>query len=169
MNKDEYLIFALAQQCHHKKSWMINAFSITSEGPEDYKREPYVGRLVRDMSGISYLDDKGLLVKITDASKTEPLYQFREPIVVTKAHYKHIPKDTPSVVGNLLFNLICVLNVFGDKLPFYTGKVSLGKIESDIAKNLTDTPSKDTARDPKLIYVDEYIKFVTATDYLKGW
>lgn len=173
MDKQEYLIKAIQAQCYTRKEWMINAFSLTASDPEQYLTDPYPYRLVQSVTGFYYVDPTLAtvgLTKISDAKPNTQLFHFKDSITVTKDIYPTISAPIESVLGNLLVNLICIHSVFGSKVSYVNKPFSIKSIEREIAAKLVDAPTDAQApRDPAVIYVDEYIKFVDSLTYLKGW
>ena len=167
MNKIEYFKKAIKSELFKKKAWIISAFTVTNEGPEDYKKDSYNYRLVRSGNLMQFLD-AGDLVKIDDYIPGEPLFAFKDEFVVDNDLCINVTEPIVTTYGNVLFNCISITRSFGNKIPFITGRVSINSIENIIASKLESVPDKGTERKQEFIYVDEYIKFVDSLEFLKG-
>lgn len=169
MKKNEYLSLALQTPAYKRKDWVISAFSVISEGPDNYKADPYAYRIVQTVTGVFFIDpNNNELIKIDDALPNTPLFKFKDLFTVTPAVYPYLKEPIESTIGNLLFNLCCIAGAFGSKIPYVTGPVNIRNIEEKISLLLADNVSNDLRVADK-IYVDEYVKFVDSMAYLKGW
>lgn len=168
MNRIDYLKKALSKQLQNKKAWVISAFTITKENEDAYKSDPYLYRLVSQSWGYSFIDENMELVKIDDSKAGEPLFRFSDRITITPDIASNVIENTETSIGNVIFNAICVLTSFGNKVPFTFGEVSIPKLEVFIASKLKDTPVEEE-RSNNYIYVDEYIKFVDSLQYLSNF
>ena len=166
---DKYTYFKLATKAglYAKRQWVISAFSVVQEAPDAYTKDPYHYRLVHTPAGVLYLDeDLKTLVKIDDATAGSALFYMRETIELNPGDYPNVKTKIRTTFGNCLFNLCSIIYSFGDKIDFVTGKVDVGKLEKQIASRLKDTPKDNEPRDPKYLYVDEYLKFANSFLYL---
>lgn len=172
MKREAYLIEALKSDVIKKKAWFISAFAVISEGPEDYTKDPYDYRIVQTPTGIFFIDpnnqEGNRLTRIDDAVYGEPLFSFKDEVVIGKDICINATGPTETTLGNVLFNLVSLIPSFGSKIPFQTGKVNIGKIEDTIAEKLQDTPLENAQRSDAVIYVDEYVKFVDSLGFIAG-
>lgn len=175
MHKLEYFKLAIKANCYSLKNWMLSAFSITHEDKDAWLKDPYVYRIVQTPSGAFFVDpdktgpDPINLTPIEGYSTGSPIFTAKDRIELLAGEIENLSTDITSTIGNVLFNKICLTSSFGDKIPYINERVSVGKIEDFIAARLTDTPDKGAERDPKRIYVDEYLKFVDAMFYLTNF
>lgn len=171
MKKSEYLRLALKSRCYEKKSWIIAAFSLVREDPAAYQKDAYPYRIVQTPTGVFFINPEkpDSLELIEDAPPNTPLFRFLDSIVIDSSVCLNAVGEVETKIGNVLLNLIAVVSSFGNKLPFFTGKVTVGKIEAEIAKRLETTPKEGEPRDPAKCYVDEYEKFVDALNYMTGF
>jgi len=170
MDRWHYLKDALQARCYKRIGWIIAAVSLTQEGPQDYLQDPYPYRLVQSPTGYSYVapDEPTRLVPLT-AVAGQPLFQFLEETPELDASW--CPNITAPVVtkfGNLLVNWICLVEAFGAKYPFVTGKFKIGAIETTLAKTLTDTPEIGATRQNDVFYVDEMLVFAKNLNFLEA-
>ena len=168
MKKRDYLRQALQHGSYYKKAWIVSAFTITKEGQDAYKQDPYPYRLVAEPWGFSFITEAGELEKIDDGDPKQPLFTFKERIDIDPTWAPNVKEAMNVPVGNLLANYICVISPFHDKIPFVTGRFNVKKIESVIAPILKDTPDEGAPRDSKAIYVDELEKFINALQFIKS-
>jgi hypothetical protein len=144
---------------------VFSAFSLISEGIDAWKDNAYNYRIVQTATGHFYVEDEKL-VPISDAKAGEPVLRFVDPILAPKGCIANVPADIQTTVGCLFVNAGTLAYAFGAKIPYVNGEFNVGKIEETIVKVLTDTPEEGTPRDPKLIYVDEYLVFADAMQHL---
>ena len=109
------------------------------------------------------------LTPIEGYSIGSPIFGFKDRILLKAGDVLNLDKDIETTLGNLLFNIICLVNAFGKKIPYINKNVSVGEIEDLIAANLFDTPKPGEQRDDQKYYVDEYLKFVNAVFYLTNF
>lgn len=167
MDRMSLLKAAIKARLLTKKEWIFGAFSIMQNNLTESIKKPYPYKLARDPTGIYYYsDDVKQFVKITDANPSEPLYKFLEPITIDSDYFSNVASPIETYIGNVVFNAICIHPVFGAKLPFQTGRVSIGKVEGIIAANLESTPKEGEERNPSTYYVDELIKFQDSISFL---
>ena len=170
MNKIDFLKNAIKGKAYYEKAWLIGVFAITRPSNTDITKMKSFD-IVPLPTGTFFVDPaiENQLTKIDDAVVGVPLFTFLDTLVVDASLCANALVPVETTIGNLLFNLACLVNAFNTKIPFITGKVSIDKIEDIIAAQLTDTPVNASAtRDPTLIYVDEYIKFVDSLAYITG-
>lgn len=170
MKKLDYLKLAFKHQCYKKRAWVMSAFALVKEDPEGYKQNPYIGRLVQDPTGVRFYTGNSdtPLETIEDAVAGQPLFNFKEKLVVDAGFGINAQSPVETCIGNLLVNAVLLYDVFGNRFPFVTGKISIENLESTIAAKLKDNPAPEEARDPKNFYVDEYIKFVDNVQFVCG-
>lgn len=170
MKKLEFLKkFVLSERYRYKKS-VIDLFAIrkTSDLPREEKN---AYRVLRNVTGVFFLDKDNNYepTQIIDAKPNEPLFTFQDRIVIDPSWIPNIDKQTETSIGNLLFNLCCIVPAFGTKMSFILGKSSVSAIEDMIGPKLKDTPKPEEPRHSEYYYVDEYLRFVDSLEYIKGW
>ena len=167
MDKYEYLKLAIKANAYYKLPWVISAFAITKDNNSD----SYPYKLIQDPSGISFVDpsNNGTLTKLTNVKLGEPLFRFKEVVKANTELCINLSSEVETTIGILLTNLILLVNCFGSKIPYINGKFKISSVEDIIAKKLTTTIQDDTKKDPNLIYVDEYKKFINAVSYMEGF
>lgn len=167
MLKRDFFILALKEQKFKFRSWVFSVFSMTKNPSESM--EAYDIRINNNQ--YEFFDPKTeSFIVIDDAVSDKPLFNHKDPIEVSNSDVPNIAIDKGMIkttYGNVFFNYLALVYAFNTKIPFQTGKVSIKKIEEIIAYNLTDNPKdKNEARDPKKIYVDEYLRFTQAVYYM---
>lgn len=170
MKKKDYLVASAKTKSLELKKWIVSAFSMVSEGPEDYKFDLYPYRLVRLPHGvycIPNIETPEVLEKIEDASVTEPLFAFLEPMTFVANDSVNIKETVSTCVGNYLYNELCITPAFKHKLAFQLGKIDGGKLEDLIASKLQDSPDNETDKTDEYFYADELIIFRDRHLYLR--
>jgi hypothetical protein len=169
MNRHEYLQRALKAKCYERMAWMVSAFAVTQATSNGYLQDPYPYRLVPGPALMQFVDPAAqALGVIEDAVPGEPLFKFNERLTVTSDLCPNVLEPVETSIGNLIVNLAVIVNAFGAKMPFVTGRIKIPALESWIAERLQDNPEPGANRDPRGIYVDEYIRFVDSLTYLTG-
>jgi hypothetical protein len=158
---------AIKNRAYTKKDWIISVFSITkpNRGRSDSKVYDY--KLTKLNNSYAFYKDNNV-ISIDDIDATLPLFNLKDKVQVTKELCLNIVDPLESTYGRLLFNLIVLVECFGDKISFINKPTNVGFIEDIIADRLEDTPAKGMVRDHKKIYVDEYILFGNSLIYLSG-
>jgi len=166
MKRIDYLLLAITNKLYQDKTWMISAFAITKEDENAYQKDPYLGRLVSRPWGYSFVNSSGELEKIDDATISEPLFTFKDRILVDSKWDRNITSPIETNLGNLFFNIICITSSFKKPYPFITGVVNIVTVENYIATYLHDNPKENEERTLDYFYVDEYLKFIDALQYI---
>lgn len=165
MKRLDYLKFALELELYKTRAWVIKAFSITKPGTKS--NTP--GDLIIEPWGYSFIDREGNVQKIEDAAPNAALFTFKERIAIDNTWVPNIQEPTETCIGNVIFNWICILSSFGSKHPFPLGSLSVGALENKIAPKLKDTPAEGEERSSTHYYVDEYVKFVDALQFISSF
>ena len=166
MNKKEFFKLALSNGKYKKLPWIITAFSLTKQpdkkGFDDYE-------IISNVSGYSFYNTiTSSIEKIEDAKVGEPLFSFKETLIVTPRDIPNLNSTIESTYGKLLFNWIVLVNNFGKKISYQNDKINLGNIEKMILSKLEDTPENLEDKKENLIYVDEYLKYTDSVSFLTG-
>ena len=170
MLKNDYFLLAMKEKLYEKKAFIISLFSLIREDFSKWKEDPYPYRVVQTPTGHFFCDPQTKeLVLIDDAVAGEPILHFKNPIELKAGDLPNLKKDITTTIGNVLFNYCCIINSFNDKMDYIEGRVNVSSIESEIVKRLEDTPKEGETRDPKYIYVDEYIKFSNSLMYITNF
>lgn len=168
MKKLDYLKYAIQQKLYSKKAWMISVFSVFQEGENSWKEDPYKGRLVNQPWGLSFVNESGELEKIDDSKQMTPLFTPADRLMIDNSWASNCKEPVETSVGTLLFNHICLITCFGNKLDYMVGRISVAQVEAKIVPRLKSNPKPGEARNDVDIYVDEYIALGRSFEYLKG-
>jgi hypothetical protein len=170
MNKKNMFLAAMAANEYKRRAWVISAFSLINEAPDNYKNEIYPYRIVQTLTGHFYVNpDTNELSIIEDAKPGEPIYSMKEVVTVHKGEIPNLDEDIETTYGRILFNYTALINPFGTKLKYINKRISPSQVEELILPLLLDNPEKDTDRNNKNIYIDEYINFCNSMFYLAGF
>lgn len=164
MKKLDYLKHAILKKLYYRRAWIITLVSVTKSNIKD---ENYDGQLFPEPWGYDFETHEAKRVKIEDSRPNEPLFNFSDRIRIDSTWCPNVKEPIETSIGTLLFNLICIVESFGTKLPFILGKVSVSKIEDMIAPRLLDSPQTEEQRSKTDFHVDEYIKFVDSLQFIK--
>ena len=167
-SKLEYLRLVIKLKLYREGKWVFSSLAVPNESSDEWKTNPYHGRLVKQPWGFSYvnetLDD---LIKIEDSVSDLPLFSPTETIMVDNTLAINASKEkVESNFGALLANLLLLCDYFGPKIPYIPYSLNMEKIESFIIKNRgIDIPGKE--RDPTKIYLDEYLKMAEGVEFFR--
>jgi len=173
MNKLEYLRLVIDHKLYKNKRWFMQAFSITK--PDN--KVGSVGSIIKQDWGYSVIDASDKTVSLTDADKDSPIYTFQDKVTVDDTWASNIPKGQviDTTIGNLIFNVLILSSVFGDRIPYMEGTINVNSIDKIIASKLATTPTDDLGvvipnfkREPDVIYTDEYVKYVNNLQFLEN-
>lgn len=163
MNVNDFYLAATKAKVNYKRGWVMRAFSVFTDRP-DAKVYPFA--LARDLSGYFFYDESLQKVKIEGADPALPLLRPDTVIQVPANYFEYWPVGGATTAGNLLFNSICMWPSVGARFGYYNERVNVGKIEN-LFTSMVDTPPADAVRDPKVVYVDDYLRFCNAVNYLQ--
>jgi hypothetical protein len=170
MLKNDYFLLAMKAKLYEKRAFIISLFSLVREDFSKWKDDPFPYRAVQTPTGNFFVDPISKeLILIEDAPAGEPILRFKSPVELKAGDIPNLKNDVTTTIGNILFNYCCLVNAFNDKINYIEGRVNVSKIENEIAKRLEDTPESGVTRDPKYIYVDEYIKFANSLMYITNF
>lgn len=177
MKRLDFFIAALKAEAHLRTAWVISIFSLISEAPDAWKTKStpwdpsnYPFRVVQTPAGHFFVNPGNVdeLIPIEDAPAGQPIFEMKEEVDVPAGTLINMAADTHTTYGNLLFNAMCLVHPFGNKIAYQNGDINPEKIESMIIDRLKGTNDKEAAawegegRNPKWIYVDEHLMFVNA-------
>lgn len=174
MNKKQFYLQALMAETYLTTAWNISCFSISGEGSEAWKANPYPYRLVQLGNGHHFVnpEDTTQLIKIEDSVPGLPLFHRREAVMLEAGELPNVKENILTTYGNLFANMLMTTRPFKDKIPFITGRFSAKKVEELFTKRLAERPADWTQEehdkqypDPTKapIYIDEYLKFCDGT------
>lgn len=161
MKKRDYFLAAMRDECYRHRSWVYDAFSFQEEA----KQEPVTDHpwpLWRTAQGYFFKNMvTGNVEMLEGTLEDEPAFDFLEEIDLKKGDIISLKEDVKTTYGNVLYNYITLVYSVGDKIPFQAGEIKPGALEKFFF-TMESVPPEGTTRDPKKIYVDEYLKFQEA-------
>ena len=179
MLKIQYLELALSLNMPRNLNWAYNVYAITkpSKEPQPIPSKENVGMCYKRDWGFEVIvpntnategAPEYIFDRIDDAEKGMPLFGFMDVVVAQPGWLPNITVPTETVVGRLHLNSLCIVNAFGDKIPFVnTSPFSIAKIEQYVVEHMKDTPPPGAPRDPKVFYCDELIKFNNSIPFIE--
>jgi hypothetical protein len=178
MNRLDFFLAAMKAGLYRRRAWVISAFSLVREGPEDWKRDPYPLRIVQTPSGHFYVNPEnvGELLQIDGVSDPGiPPYHHKDRIKLAVGSVPNLTNhDVETTYGNLLANYITIIWPFGRKIDFQEGRFTPSKIEQIILPRLADDPKEGdpvpkTMAPAAQIYVSEYLNYCDSMFYIAGF
>ena len=165
MNKLAYLKEAIRSELYKKKDWIISILSIVKTSPGRLDK-PYNYMLVQSANGFEYyLDGKYLPIENVTSNV---LFSLREEIKVDPSYSRIIKEETITTVGRFLVNMIIIDYPFRGNINYINDNISVGKIESMLEPILKDNPENNIEENDPSIYVEDYLRFVSALGFLAG-
>lgn len=159
MTKNEYFFKALSAGNYKIMDWVISLFCLSKDADQG---NSYPYKLSLNPSGHFYRDETGQLVRLEDADPSQPLFEVKGRVDITPEQVANCREPLNTTYGNVIVNHILLIYCFGNKIPFLTGKISIGKIQDIVIKNFRDDPAPGEEKDPTAFYVSEYLKFADA-------
>lgn len=187
MNRYTYFITAMKAKLYRRQAWVFSAFSTIQEGPDDWKTNPYPYRLVQTPTKVFFVDPKNNLelTMLDDCVPGQPPFNHKDKVLVksctTNGDWREgdapnlTTGDVESTYGNILANYIVLVYPFHRAMPFMTGRFSPGDLEALILPRLKDQNDpiayahRGKTRDPRWLYVDQYLKFTNSMFYLASF
>lgn len=161
MNYRDLLIAAMHAGEFKRTAWVISAFSLIDEAPDDWRKEPYPYRIVQTPGGHFYIDPSNIdnLLPIEGTQVGKPPMRLNEAIDLEAGTFINQKEAVSTTYGNVIANHVLLIYPFGARIKFKTGRFNVDQVLKVLAPRLTATPPEGEVRDPKLFYVDEYLKF----------
>lgn len=161
------------------RNWVIEAFSITKQNQLETKFYPYQIVRLPDAYYFANPADSGIvvnnneelveliqnptltkesLVKISDGDIKFPLFNKDQIIKINEKEVVNVTGEITTLYGNVLFNYMAVIHVFGKRFPFMIGKVSASEISNYVLPRFKANLKEGEKFDPNAVYVHEWIK-----------
>ncbi len=163
MLKEDYFKLGLKTRAYHHKDWIMNVFSLTRGGEQNYPLT-----VVRTDKTVGF--KQGDAIEPLEGVKVdEPIFSFKDKLVLEPGDLENLTERVETTYGIALVNAIVLVYPFGDKIPFINGEVSAKQLERIIERRLVDDPKEGESVAPESITVGEYRKFVDAMFSLVGY
>lgn len=150
-----------------KLAWCVSAFAETAIS-DDWKQDPYTGRLVYQPDGYYVVDEQKNLIKLDDAQPNMPAFSAAEKIQLKAGDVPNLTSDIETTYGDLFFNWVAIVYPFGSKIPYLAGATSVDRVTSIYVPKLEDDPKGDAPNADGAFYAFEHLKFAEALSYLRG-
>lgn len=158
----DYFLLALKDGMGRKRIWMNSLVSIVYNNAEtpDYKYKLHFD----GEKAYFYLPNGNDPIYIEDYRAGEAPIHWRDEFVLQPGELSNFLGDKPltTCYGNVFFNQLCLVEPFGNLIPFASGTIVPSKFEDFILERMIDDREDgnvtDMATDGKL-YVWQYLKF----------
>lgn len=168
MKKRDYFMRAINAQAYRRSAWVMRCFAksnLRAVGEPEYDYE-----LMMDGEQVVFKDpESGEVIPIDDVPKKRALFHKREGIHLAPGDMANVKSKIYTTYGNVLWNAIALVDVFGDKLDFITGKVNGIAVERMIGERCVDDPEDGKELDPGTIYVQHLVKHETNVLSMAGF
>lgn len=195
--RHDFFIAAMKAGEYRRRAWVVSAFSMIHEGPEDWKKDPYPYRIVQTRTAYFYVNPENTedLIQLTDADPSKPPFDHKEKFVMKPGdilnYGEHEQQDLITSYGQFFFNWVMLAYPFGGKIRYLSGRIDPGQLEKLVLPRLQDDPTpnaqmvldanarhaerhgepvfeiSDPTKSP--IYVKEYLQMADAAFYLAGF
>ena len=143
MLKRDFFLKAMNLGASSYKSFLIACFSVPDKDKTLTSEDGPVKLSVSVKEAVCVIDDEPVI--ISDFSKKEPLFSFKEKVVLEKGDLKNVTGKTETTYGTALVNQIVLAGIIGDIIPFQTGNWHL----DGIAKKVINQVATDDAVSPE--------------------
>lgn len=170
MKKIDLFLKAMKAESFRRPQWIRGAFGVVEEDRGKAMADLFPYRILRTGTTCFVADSENAneLVMVDDAISGKPIFFQHEEVTLTAAMgIPGITKDTPTTYGRWLLNTVMLFYPFGKIFGYMNQKFFVREIESMILPLFVNNPEEGTQRNPKSIYVDDYIKFAQAVRYLE--
>lgn len=158
----DYFLMALKDGMGRKRIWMNSLVSLVfnNDATPDYAWKIYF----EDTRAYFYMPNTEEAIFLEGYTKGEALIHFRDEFVLEPGELLNYNGTEPLVTcyGNVFFNQLCLVEPFGDLIPFASGTIVPSKFEDFILERMIDDREDgnetEMATDGK-IYVWQYLKF----------
>lgn len=154
------------------KNWYIQCFAIPllKEDTTDPATLPRLS-IVTKMDGLYYVevvDGQHSLIKISDFTKGQPLYNFQEVVDVDATWLPNIPSKQPAKIGVLIVNALVLYPCFGTRLEFLNPGVNASMNMSEIETLLVNKAKSPDDAGPNDILVSEMVDCIGRFGFLSN-
>lgn len=169
MLKDELFLKALNSDTCLITEWVTKAFSLFKENSEDWKKDPYLYRIVSAVDGWHYVDENQQLQKIEDAEAGKPVWRAFDPLHLKVGDIANVTKEVDTTYGNAVVNNILFAHWFGSRIEFMTGVITPDRASEAVLERLVDDPAEGQSIPEGKISVSEHIDFCNAAFNLTAY
>lgn len=172
MDKRDFFVKAMQEQCFKRKDWVISAFSVFREEEGKWKEDPYPYRIVM-IDGKHFFvdpDNDSQLTQIKGTVAKTPAFAFNETLEVKAEEVPNLDQKLTTTYGRLLFNYTVLIWPFKSKVSYVNTTVNPKALEAKISERLVDDPEDgNIPEDDDKIYVSELLRYGEAVGMLAGF
>lgn len=170
MLKRDLYFAALRDEAHHRKAWVINAFSVT-RGVNASVPLRWDIRYNRDNTEVLARQENGEYdwEIIEDVEPYIPVFKAGEKLTVRAGEVPNLDREVETTYGDVMFNWRVLVYAFGPYFPYQVGPISIREIERSIAKQMVDDVEPGQVEDLEKFYVRKYLRYGTAMADLAGF
>jgi len=150
MNDLEYFRYAIKKRFLSKINWYSTFFNIMF-------KDGFENEYLKISGDKIFLKVEGDVIEAKWWVKDTPLLNHKDVIELSKEDLPNIKTSVRTTIGICIANYILLCKPFKDKIPYVNDEISIGKLESVIAEDLSLG---------KTITIEEYISFVNARTFL---
>lgn len=176
MLKRDLFIAAMKAELYRNRAWVTSAFVLIAEGPEDWKKDPFLYRIVQTQTGHFFVNQERQLEAIEDAKDPRAAaFNIKELLTIKKGDIPNLYEESlKTSYGNYFFNWLILVWPFGGKFAYVNDRISPSGVEKMILPRLKDDPKPGDPKPKSIernmpIYVSEYLKYVEAAYFTMGF
>lgn len=162
MKLRDYFLMALKAGMGRKRNWMNTLVSIVynNDDTPDFMFKPFI----KDDQMFFYMPDGKEQIFIEDYRPGEPAIHWRDEFILQPGELQNYKSTEPlrTTYGNVFFNQLCLVEPFGELIPFAAGTIVPAKFEDFILERMIDDREDGNVTEPATdgkLYVWQYLMF----------
>lgn len=159
MNKKDFFIKALKNKAYTKLRFIIKCFTQFEEN--DNTTKPF-DLIKKDNKYFFYDPEVSNYIEIIDADTNAPLFSMSEELAISSDDIINLDSAIKTSYGNLLFNYIALVQVFGKDIPYQNKHIKIPNLEKLIFSKLEDKKYNSSE------FAKMYVNFARSIYYLTG-
>lgn len=170
INRQAWFKQAIKKERWKEPGWIVKLFCVTElENVNDIvvssDNTPPPYELYADMKGVGYCywdDEANEFIPFDGTSLIEPFLKLTDRITLNPGDLPNVKQQIETNLGNVIINLYCCIYAFGDKLPFFTGKLSGDEIQAVVIEKATKDQNNPQPGEITPAEITQYKKAVSA-------
>lgn len=153
-------------ECFGRYPWLVSILGVLLPEGQLPEKAEFAFQIVKTREGFFYNSPTEGWKPLEGPKDNLPLLTPSTPITVNRDCFEVLEEDAETHVGNVIAYAVIIESTIPGKLPFNVNKYSMGYLDRQFAKRLKDTPAPGEERDPRFIYVDEFIAISDRLEFI---